>query len=483
MPGDERESLDRLRALQRDAETGGPQRLLDRIAEEIDGHAALFTPDGTPLTPHRELPGSLAETARRLRGGEARSVVEHDGAHRVAAFALSAEPDAPTLALAGPSLDRFTTEPARTDALRLLALSWRAHHAHERWRRADEAGDQVREAVLHLLIDGALPAAHRTAGALGDPLPDPMRVWVVEIGALERGDRDAVADRLVHLTGGRAWMIKCPVYSGHLIPAVPPMDHERERACLAELVATATESTGRISVGISNVLPLRDYAVGYQQAFHALAHARGNAERFATFGRGHDLAAEIAGAGQRWARQVLAGLEEFSPQRPQDPTREELRGTLTSWLMFHQQAARHLKIHRNTLQARLHKIGALLDRDLHRLHDQACVDLALRLRNSGAADASAEADLDALLRAEAVRRWAAQLLDPLRASPRLRETVRAWLLADARLPETAEALGLSTTAVRKRLVRAEQLLERSLLHSPSLSYDLHLAFRALNPLG
>ncbi|MDI2027565.1 helix-turn-helix domain-containing protein [Saccharopolyspora sp. TS4A08] len=483
MPGDERESLDRLRGLQRDAETGGPLRLLGRIAAEIDGHAALFDRNGAPLTPHRGLPDAITGTVRRVRSGGTRSAVEHDGQHQLAAFALSTEPDAPTLALAGPSLDRFTAEPGRTDALRLLALSWRAHHAQERWRRADEAGDQVREAVLHLLIDGGLATAHRTAGALGEPLPDPMRVWVVEVGALERGERDAVAEELLRITGDRAWMIKCPVYSGHLIPAVPPMSHEEERACAAELVATATASTGRISVGISNVLPLRDYAVAYQQAFHALAHARGNAERFATFGRGHDLAAEIAGPGQRWARQVLAGLEEFTPQRPQDPTREELQGTLTSWLMFHQQAARHLKIHRNTLQARLHKIGALLDRDLHRLHDQACVDLALRLRNSGAPEGSGADDLDALLRSDAVRRWAAQLLAPLRESPRLRETVRAWLLADTHLTESAEALGLSTTAVRKRLARAEQLLERSLLHSPSLSYDLHFAFRALNPLG
>ncbi|TDD04731.1 PucR family transcriptional regulator [Saccharopolyspora terrae] len=92
-------------------------------------------------------------------------------------------------------------------------------------------------------------------------------------------------------------------------------------------------------------------------------------------------------------------------------------------------------------------------------------------------------DLDELLHREEVRRWADRLLAPLRDSPQLLETVWSWLLADARSARAAEALGISSPALRKRLIRAEQLLERSLLHSPSLSYDLHLAFRALDEIG
>jgi hypothetical protein len=83
-------------------------------------------------------------------------------------------------------------------------------------------------------------------------------------------------------------------------------------------------------------------------------------------------------------------------------------------------------------------------------------------------------------RGEEVRRWAEVLIALLRDSPRLVETVQAWLLADARTSLAVEALGISAAAVRKRLVSAEQLLERSLLHPPSLSYDLHFAFRALD---
>lgn len=479
LPGDERDCLQRLRQMQRDAaEPGGLRRLLDRFAAEVEGHAALFDQVGRPIAPGHP-PAPITAAVRRLQREGTRAAVELDGRGQLAAFAISAEPDAPTLALSGTAIDRFTAEPRRTDSLRVLTLAWRAQQAQDRGRRIEEANDQVREAVLHLLMDGGLATAHRAAAALDDPLPDPVRVWVIEVGAIEKGERDAVAEALIRITGGRAWMIKCPVYSGHLIPAVAPMSHQEEQACLRELVATAGATTGRISVGISTVVPLRDFPTGYQQAFHALAHARGNAERFATFRRAHDLAAEIGGYGHDWARRVLAGLEEFEPDRPQDPTRDDLRSTLVSWLMFHQQATRHLKIHRNTLSARLHKIGSLLGRDLHRLPDQACLELALRLRASEARPRSA-GDLDELLRREEVRRWAGQLLAPLRDSPQLLETVRTWLLADARSTPAAEDLGISSAALRKRLVRAEQLLERSLLHSPSLSYDLHFAFRALD---
>ncbi|WP_461155498.1 helix-turn-helix domain-containing protein [Saccharopolyspora tripterygii] len=481
-PGHDHDGLERLRALQRDAaEPDGARRLLARFADEAGGRAVLFDPGGTAIASSSDapVPDEIALIARRVRLGPSRSAVERDGDEQLAAFAINGDPDAPTLALTGPALDHFTAEPWRTDALRVLSLSWQVQHARDRAQRVGNADDQIREAVLHLLMEGRLPTAHRAAEALHDPLPDPMRVWVVEVGSLGEGERNSVADELARITGDRAWMIKCPVYSGHLIPAVAPAGHEHEQACLRELVTSANAVTGRISVGISTVLPLRDFGTGYQQAFHALAHARGNAEGFATFRRSHDLAAELDGVGRTWARGVLLPLEEFEPTRPQDPTGDDLRDTLVSWLAFHQQATRHLKIHRNTLSARLQKIGSLLGRDLHRLPDQAQLDLALRLR-AGRGDPQPPRDLDDLLRGDEVRRWAEVLLAPLRESPRLVETVRAWLRADARPSLAAEALGISAAAARKRLANAEQLLERSLLHSPSLSYDLHLAFRALD---
>jgi DNA-binding transcriptional LysR family regulator len=56
------------------------------------------------------------------------------------------------------------------------------------------------------------------------------------------------------------------------------------------------------------------------------------------------------------------------------------------------------------------------------------------------------------------------------------------LRADTRLPATAGALGISAPAVRKRLIRIEQALGRSLLHAPSVKHELWLAMRALGSL-
>ncbi|PLW71739.1 PucR family transcriptional regulator, partial [Streptomyces sp. DJ] len=94
-------------------------------------------------------------------------------------------------------------------------------------------------------------------------------------------------------------------------------------------------------------------------------------------------------------------------------------------------------------------------------------------------DPDRPAGLPALLAAPAARTWARTQVDPLGDAA---GTVRAWLRADARVPATADSLGLSLPGVRKRLIRAEELLGRSLLHAPSAKYELWLAMRSLGEL-
>ncbi|NED79453.1 PucR family transcriptional regulator, partial [Streptomyces sp. SID11233] len=185
-------------------------------------------------------------------------------------------------------------------------------------------------------------------------------------------------------------------------------------------------------------------------------------------------------------------------RRGQDPGSQELAATLASWLAFSSHATAHLKIHRNTLAARLRLIGELLGLDLDRVADQAALDLALAVRATPtlprpgrpAGDTRAPApSLDEILRTPAVRAWAAQQLRPLgdpggagrTADPYT--TLRTWLECEAQLGPTAEALSISVPAVRKRLTRLETVLRRSLLRTPSARYDLWLAFRALDLAG
>lgn len=141
-------------------------------------------------------------------------------------------------------------------------------------------------------------------------------------------------------------------------------------------------------------------------------------------------------------------------------------------------AARQLKIHRNTLTARLRHIERLLGRDLNDLGTLSEPHLALRILDLPPREGPGDPSLDDLLGTPEVRQWAQARLAAL-ADPRLLETLRIWLDAGARLAGTAEALGISAPAVRKRLVRVEGLLARSLLNPPSARYDLMLAFRAL----
>jgi PucR C-terminal helix-turn-helix domain len=53
-----------------------------------------------------------------------------------------------------------------------------------------------------------------------------------------------------------------------------------------------------------------------------------------------------------------------------------------------------------------------------------------------------------------------------------------WPANDSRLSGTADALGISVPGARKRLCRLEQILQRSLLQSPSARHDLWLAVHA-----
>src|SRR5262249_40170803 len=81
--------------------------------------------------------------------------------------------------------------------------------------------------------------------------------------------------------------------------------------------------------------------------------------------------------------------------------------------------------------------------------------------------------------------WSQALLGPLRDARHstLRDTVRCWLRSNAQLSATSAALDVSIPGIRKRLVRVEQLIGRSLLGAPSARFDLFLAFRVQDPLA
>ncbi|MEH1100016.1 helix-turn-helix domain-containing protein [Micromonospora sp. CPCC 205561] len=417
------------------------------------------------------------------------------------------------------------------DAARLLALCWRLDRS-ERARRRVAAGDgRGREAVLHLLMVGDVAPARRVAAALRPQLPDVARVCVVECAPGRRGE---AAGRVTRALGGRAWVVPCPVRSRHLIALVPqhggaPGARGSDPDAADRLISQRVPDT---RVGVSEPVPLHRTAVGYEQAFHALAVARSRPEGHCRFDRPADLRSALGPAGGDWASTLLAPCLSYRPGRRTDPDGQELLATLGSWLAFDGAAHRHLRIHRNTLAARLALLRDRLALDLSRVSDQSVAWLALRLLGptapgdgggggggrdgvpAGTVGGGAPADpdgepgggargasgggprggaaggeedvrwngLDRLLAAPNLRLWAYDQVAPLGADETAvgLATVRAWLRADGRLPGTAAALGISVSAVRKRLGRAEQALGRSLLRGPSARHELWLALRVLD---
>jgi hypothetical protein len=477
---DERRTLrstDDLRELQREAtRPDGVRRLLRRLAQRTDANVVLLDRAAEPLHAFPDVPrdvlDEMAADIERVSTGRVQAVATNTATGVAQVQSIGDDSAGGVLVVAAKEPFGPLTRQFIADAARLLELCWRAEDADRRQRRLNLAETHTREAVLHLLLVRNLPAARRVAGALGPPLPERMFVYVLECPA---ETRPAATTHFRRVLKDRAWVVPCPVYIRHLIViASGTDDHEGpEVDDELRLYAGRTRDT---YVGGSGIVALGDLSAGYVQAFHALAMARGDATRFSRFSPSGDLAALLRPRAQGWARDTLEPLLRYRPGRAQDPDAAELVATLRSWLSFHSGAARQLKIHRNTLAARLRHIEELLGRRLADLEHQSALDLALRILDSrGGGDPM---PIDVLLDDPHVRHWADTQISPLRRAPdSLMKTLRVWLENDADLASTASALGISRQGSRKRLSRIEELLGRSLLRGPSARYDLWFAVR------
>ncbi|RDL09768.1 PucR-like helix-turn-helix protein [Streptomyces sp. HB202] len=375
------ERADDLLRMHRLTRTGGTAELLRWLAGRAEGWAGLVGPDGTVLHAAARTAGAMvpdvaglvAEGASALteRGVQAYSV--DTGAYTALLFPLGGSSPgvgdlgAPVLAVVTPRPVAAGLATLLADVVLPLSLCLQAETLERKRRRVDLAESRGREAVLHLLMTGQLSIAQQVAGALRPRLPDPVRVCVVECSG---GGRDEVARVCADADGGRSWIVRCPVYARHLI-LVMPAEAETPEPGAVPPDETVAARVGDCVVGVSEPVPLADTATGYRQAFHALAAARELATRHARFGVSPDSALVVGPAGHRWADELLNPLLTHVPRRAQDPGSQELLATAASWLAFSSHATEHLKVHRNTLAARLRLIGELLGLDLHRLADQA----------------------------------------------------------------------------------------------------------------
>ncbi|MGC0415887.1 helix-turn-helix domain-containing protein [Embleya sp. AB8] len=401
------------------------------------------------------------------------------------------------------------------DVAWLVAISYgREEHDAARVRLVESAFG-LREGVVTLVLSGQIAAAQRVADRLGEQLPEPARVFVVDVDPAER-DRIAVAGADVH--DEPLWVARCTESARHVLVVAPT-------GCAETLSATLAALDPRCVVGASSPLPLRHIAFGYERVLAAaLPMARQSAYRWAVSAPDAGLARTVGAAGRPWAREFLRPLTAHRPARAQDPSGDDLVVTLRVWLAYDRESPQRLYLHRNTLTARLRLIAELLDVDLSTIGGQAVASLALgfdalepyggpppRGRSAdscaptppdthtpegfgpaarAAAGAPADADLDCLYASAAAGAWAAETLHGVLDPPGTTEatTLRAWLAHDTRTGPTADALGISVPALRKRLARLSTRLGIDVLGGRQPRRDLWLALRitegrAVSPAG
>lgn len=479
--------------MQRAARRGGTQMLLRWLAGRTGAGVLLMSPSGAvvspPPVPLGDPERELAQRAVReiaVRGLMSVAIDQED----LACIALPLEGPrglrVPLLAVVVPRPVPPDLPLLLADAASGLSVCRQVEQTRQLRNRLRIADARAREAVLYLLMNGQVTGARQVAGALRPALPDAVRVYVIEGPQTARG---TVADALAE-TFEDAWIVPCPVYADHML-VLAPADPEPHTGRPPEWTCPPPVADA-CWIGVSDAVPLRDTATGYAQAFHALATARHRSDRHASFAAAPDLALTIGPAAAAWAESFLAPLRAHRARRPQDPDHADLLATAASWLSFSSRATAHLKIHRNTLTARLALVEELLGLDLDRLAGQAALALALRASTAGippgAQDHPAGArgtapTLDELLALSRTVAWAQRQFRPLRTSgvpTCVTQTLTTWLRLDARIGPTAAALSVSATAVRKRLARCETVLQRSLLRSPSAIHDQWLAQRALD---
>lgn len=453
--------------------------LLTWLARHAGGTAMLIRPDGTLARivpegpPPRELDDARQDIRRVLTGKCATARIAKDGWQTVITGSRGG-PAVMVLARTDPA----TGEPGTLTlqdmarAAELARISWLA-------RDRDIAVYQLRQAVLQLLMARQIQGARKLAASAHPPLGELVRVCLVEDTA---DDLATVAAACELACEGRAWIAPCSVYDRRLVILYPA---ERQDSPAGPVLDALRHACPDAAISAGNIVSLDDTAAGYRQASYAMAVARHRPDRTALYTAVGDLSGVLGPEGGEWARRRLNPLTSHEPSRRTNPGGAELAETLEAWLDFGPGAAQHLKIHRNTLYARLRLIATLLDVSLDSLRTQAELHLALQARHIPAPDGTAAPeDLDVLLDQDAARDWARAALAPLAGSENepLLKALRAWLASDASPPAAAARLGIREKALRERLKRAEQRLGQSLTSGPSARFDLYLALHLTSSL-
>ncbi|MEU4834976.1 PucR family transcriptional regulator [Streptosporangium sp. NPDC023615] len=348
----------------------GPRAVVDRLARELGGWAALLDEAGAVLhaagrgaaTAARDLGPELERLRGDRRGAPAtlalsspgeHIVVRPLGARRVRAFLA--------VGLGGPFTPVAHTVVNAAGSLLTLAVEHGGEHlAAER---------RVRSAVLRLLLAGETGAGRETLERLGEGLPEGPLAVLVAAGGPGTAPRSGAGPPG---TGPRPGRGETPLEAAEAVPggfAAADRDAVTGTGRVVLLVPASDADAGAVAlgghgpVGIGDAAGPGDLRAGLGRAERALAAAgRGAAPvmRFADLAGQGLLSLIDPGTAAAFSSALLAPLTGHG-------SRVDLLGSLRAYLECNghwDAAAQRLGVHRHTLRYRMRRVAELVGRDL-----------------------------------------------------------------------------------------------------------------------
>ncbi|MFD7026567.1 helix-turn-helix domain-containing protein [Streptomyces sp. NPDC059917] len=360
-------------------------------------------------------------------------------------------------------------------AANVLGLLSRVAGAEIDRREREASSLHLRLAVLQLLMTGDVSLAQRTAAGMHPGLLDADWAWM-SLMEMPVEERAQVARECEELTAGQALVVPCPAYENHVITIVPVAD-PRAADSTGRALSDYVARRPRILQGRSRLHPLACVGAAYEDAYRNVVTARYVPDRRGRHPDRVDSLEVLPGAeAARWASELLRPLDALP-----DRVRGQLLSTVSLALKFTAvRTAKIMGVSRNTVRARMERVGDVLGADLDNVRVRTLLYLALELRERPTAPGRHHPGLPAMIGTDAGRAWARGVLAPLDSGTRdLHRTLGVWILADCSVGLTAQRLGLHPHTVRERLRSAEALLARELVAGGVDVYELALAFLAL----
>jgi hypothetical protein len=452
--------LDQAAALARQMESdpaGAGERLTSWLAAELAGEDSTVT----LVPPRAGAPAVLEGDAAAIREYER----VRDGSRPSGQIAESQHvvlypvgPVTPAEVLVGTSRREWT--PHAIDLVREIAGHISTARRGVTWQSLRSLELAVRVTILQQLLTGAVAEARRHAAQLpsGGHLPGTdARMAILECAQPEEREQAVLAAE--QATGRGALVAKCPAMDRHVLLLIP-QQVARTDDDVQEMLSPLVDEPQGAAVGVSGALPYHATALNYTVARRALATARTAPQHIAVRAGGPTLATELPpDLYAAWGHAVRAPLAAI-------PTagRETMLHTVGMALAYGvKEAGALMSCDKATVSRWQATVLSTMGLDPAQHTHRAVAQLALLAPADEPDPSTPVRPLRDLLRHEGPRRWAQEILRPIRDQPESMRLLTTWLRCGAHQNAAAEELGISKNTIPRRLRALSGALSLALL--------------------